>query len=123
MAPMIDMVFLLLVFFMTVSTLSKEARPEVDLPVSDTSVVPEEAPPRDILTLIPGEDAVRIFWHNRVVGFEELGKLLKAKMKEASGHELLVRGPPELAWETLDKVLKACREAGIGDIVIATYER
>jgi hypothetical protein len=29
MAPMIDMVFLLLVFFMTVSTLDEDARPEI----------------------------------------------------------------------------------------------
>ena len=43
MAPMIDMVFLLLVFFMTVSTMAKDARPELDLPLSKTAEVVEAA--------------------------------------------------------------------------------
>ena len=43
MAPMIDMVFLLLVFFMTVASVAKSQRQvELDLPESEESKVPED---------------------------------------------------------------------------------
>ena len=78
MAPMIDMVFLLLVFFMTVSTLAREARPELELAVSTTAAVPAEAPPRDIVTVMPGAEGFRYFWHNRETGIDQLGGLIEA---------------------------------------------
>jgi biopolymer transport protein ExbD len=59
---MIDMVFLLLVFFMTVSTMAKDARPEIDLPVSTTAAVPEAAPPRDIVSVKRGENGFIYHW-------------------------------------------------------------
>jgi biopolymer transport protein ExbD len=121
MAPMIDMVFLLLVFFMTVSTLAKEARPETGLPISDTAQVPSEAPPRDIVTVLPKDDLYQVFWYNREVGKEDLAKLLK-QSREVSGSELLLRGPPELPWKYWKEILEIVRAAGIVELVFATYE-
>ena len=122
MAPMIDMVFLLLVFFMTVSTMAKDARPEIELAVSTTAVVPEEAPPRDVVTVIPLDGGYRIFWHNRPVEATELAGLLKAFAGTKGPAELLLRGAPGLPWIAWEPVLDLCREAGIGDIVFATFE-
>lgn len=52
MAPMIDMVFLLLVFFMCVSTLAQaEKAQEVELPESLESEVPEDLADRGIVTV------------------------------------------------------------------------
>jgi biopolymer transport protein ExbD len=122
MAPMIDMVFLLLVFFMTVSTLAKEARPDTRLPQSDTARVPAEAPPRDILTVIPDGDRYRIFWHNREVEARQLPEILAHSGAATENGELLLRGPPELPWEAWAPVLGSLREAGIADAILATFE-
>ena len=120
MAPMIDMVFLLLVFFMTVSTLAKEARPELELPVSVTASVPEAAPPRDILTVMRADGEFVYYWHNRPVDFGELEALLRER---ASGEsQLLLRGAPDLPWEAWADLLQACRKAGISDLIFATFE-
>ena len=120
MAPMIDMVFLLLVFFMTVSTLAKDARPEIELAVSGTAVVPEEAPPRDVLTVMGGKEGYVYYWHNRTVKLGELEKLLGESAGE--GSQLLLRGAPGLPWEAWREVVDACRAAGVSDIIFATFE-
>ncbi|MFU8849344.1 MAG: ExbD/TolR family protein, partial [Opitutales bacterium] len=52
MAPMIDMVFLLLVFFMTVASVAQNQRQvKLDLPESDESKIPEDASGRGILSV------------------------------------------------------------------------
>lgn len=119
MAPMIDMVFLLLVFFMTVSTLAKESRPETGLPVSETAQVPAEAPPRDILTVLAESGETQVFWYNRPVEQAALEQLLKER---GEGAELLLRGPPELTWATWKGVLNQVRAAALDEVVLATYE-
>ncbi|HSH09111.1 MAG TPA: biopolymer transporter ExbD [Oceanipulchritudo sp.] len=122
MAPMIDMVFLLLVFFMTVSTLARESRPELELATSITAAVPEEAPPREVITVLPGKAGYRWYWHNREVSDPELGKLLLRFVESGESGELLLRGSPELPYEAWERVLRLIREAGVTEIVFATFE-
>jgi biopolymer transport protein ExbD len=119
MAPMIDMVFLLLVFFMTVSTLAKEARPELELAYSETATVPEAAEPRAILTLVEDEGGVRFYWYNRPVDADELASLLA----ENAGREVLIRAPGELPWESLKQALTPLRGSGVSDATLATFEK
>ena len=118
---MIDMVFLLLVFFMTVSTIAKDARPELDLAVSTTAVVPEAAPPRDIITVRHEGDEFQYFWSNKSVDLDTLAELLTGR-KDSSVGELLLRGGPDLPWNIWQKLLQLCREAGVSDSVFATCE-
>lgn len=122
MAPMIDMVFLLLVFFMTVSTLAKDARPEVELAVSTTAMVPEEAPPRDILTVIHTEPGFIWFWGNRRVNKEELEALLEESSNSDFPPEILLRGAPDLSWRAWKELLPLCRSMGVSDLVFSTFE-
>ena len=122
MAPMIDMVFLLLVFFMTVSTLAKDARPEIPLPVSTTAVVPEEIQPRDVITVRMTGDDLEVFWHNRTVSIDELAKRLNGMAGKEREPALLLRGPPQLPWSAWEKIVGLCRDAGVGDIQFATHE-
>ena len=120
MAPMIDMVFLLLVFFMTVSTIAKESRPEMDLAVSTTAAVPEAAPPRDILSIKKGDD-FSYYWSNRLVSLEDLPWLLEESLP-AGGGELILRAGPELPWEVIQPLLGHCRQASVKEVVFATFE-
>lgn len=119
MAPMIDMVFLLLVFFMTVSTLAKEARPELDLATSQTASVPEAADPRAILTIVPNDEDYQVYWFNRAVDPDELQALLD----ENGGRALLVRAPADLHWSAFAEVLGPLRLSGISEATLATFEK
>lgn len=120
MAPMIDMVFLLLVFFMTVSTLAKDARPEIELAESVTAAVPEAVPPRDVVTVIKEGGDYHYFWQTKPVTLEEVGTLLEESAD--GGGQVLLRGASDLPWEAWQGMLQACRTAGTGDIIFATYE-
>lgn len=122
MAPMIDMVFLLLVFFMTVSTLAKDARPELDLAVSTTAAVPEAAPPRDVLSVIPGKSGFTWYWHNRQVDMGELESLLEKSAQSGGALEILLRGSPDLPWKAWKELLPLCRKHGANDLVFSTFE-
>lgn len=122
MAPMIDMVFLLLVFFMTVSTLAKDARPELELALSTTAAVPEETPPRDVLTVIPVDDGYDLFWHNRRVQWDQLPILLKESRDNGQAPEVLLRGSPELRWHAWKQLLPVCREQGASELIFSTFE-
>ncbi len=122
MAPMIDMVFLLLVFFMTVSTLAKDARPDLELAVSTSAAVPEEAPPREVLTVIRETEGYVWFWHNRRVDKDQLDKLMEKSMQDVDSLEILLRGSPDLPWEGWKELLQICREHGASDLVFSTFE-
>lgn len=122
MAPMIDMVFLLLVFFMTVSTLAKEARPAIDLPVSETAQVPPEAPPREILTIRMEENGCRVFHFNREITLEDLSGLLDLDAAAEPGTEWLLRGSPEVPWRCWKDVLEPLRRAGLENVVFSTFQ-
>jgi len=117
---MIDMVFLLLVFFMTVSTIAKESRPELELAVSSTAVIPEAAPPRDFITIIMDDDYT-CFWNNRRIRKEQLPELLATRGK-AGGEQVILRGGPELPWEVWQDLLKLCQQANVAEVIFATYE-
>ena len=51
MAPMIDMVFLLLIFFMVASHMIKIDKTPVELPAASSSVVPEQISDRTFITI------------------------------------------------------------------------
>ncbi len=122
MAPMIDMVFLLLVFFMTVSTMARDARPDTELPVSGTATVPVEVPLRDIVTLVGDGGPYRIFRDNRETRLAELPGLLHGAQGAVHSEELFLRGPPDLPWKNLSKVLEVLRQTSLEGLVFATVE-
>lgn len=122
MAPMIDMVFLLLVFFMTVSTLAKDARPEVGLPESGTAVVPEAVPPRIPITVRAAADGVfAYYWGSARMEKADLGKRLRG-LAGAEEATVLLRGPGDLPYRIWREVVEWCREAGVGELLFATFE-
>lgn len=121
MAPMIDMVFLLLVFFMTVSTMAKDARPEMELAQSSAAVVPVAAPPRTIISVFAVADGYEHWLGNRVVRLEELGELL-LEDSAARVTEVTLRAAFDLPWEGLRPVMDACAAAGVETMHLATFE-
>lgn len=121
MAPMIDMVFLLLVFFMTVSTLAKDARPELDLPRSATATIPETAPPKHIITVKQEQGDYAYFWSNQQISLDELGQRMLGIRASHSG-QIVLRGEPAMPWEICRGLISVCRAAGFSDVVFATFE-
>jgi biopolymer transport protein ExbD len=120
MAPMIDMVFLLLVFFMCVSSLSQaEKRTPVSLPESSESKVPEDLKNRATLTIQAGG---AVFVGGDATDVAGLGRRLREALAESPGLRLQVRADARATFAEIKQVLRACAEAGAYEIIYATHQ-
>ena len=124
MAPMIDMVFLLLVFFMTVSTLAQDERRPLELAESERSQVAEEIQNRGTVSLeFDSADQLQLFLGSTPLGPEDLKKALQAGLQADPDLEVNIRAPHDMPFREIKKVLKLCAEVGAYKVVYATYQK
>lgn len=120
MAPMIDMVFLLLVFFMTVASVAKSQRTvELDLAESEESQIPEDASGRGILSV----DAEGIYYvGDQPRSLEAIKESISARIREDPELQIQVRADRSTEYAAVQKLLKAAAESGAYEIIYATFE-
>lgn len=125
MAPMIDMVFLLLIFFMVASHLTKMDRTPVELPVAEKSKVPENASGRQMITLrsrdATGED-IDIFMNLKLVDVESITPAIEELLAENSNAEVYLRADRYAKHKHVKEVMAACAEGGVANVIFATFE-
>ena len=125
MAPMIDMVFLLLIFFMVASHLTTLERIPVPLPVADKAKVPEEARDRQLVTIRAmddsGEDA-EIYMNLQVVDLETFTSALGNLYGSDNDLQVYLRADRRLKHKHIKAVMEACAGVGIVDIIFGTFE-
>ena len=120
MAPMIDMVFLLLVFFMCVSTLAKaEKAVELDLPESDASEVPDDVSDRGIVSV---KTDGSLYMGTEQVTLDVIKSRIGAEIKKNAELQITVRADETTPFGEIKKVLKACAEIGAYEVIYATFE-
>lgn len=117
-APMIDIVFLLLIFFIVTWSY---ARFETELDVSVPAASESEDPKRSI-----GEIIVNVREDGTIVveGREETGASLFARLSAITerfeDQAVILRGDKSVSYEHIVKTLNVCKEAGIWNIAFAT---
>lgn len=125
MAPMIDMVFLLLIFFMVASHLTTLERIPVLLPVADEAKVPKEARDRQLVTIRSvddsGEDA-EIFMNLQIVDLERFTAAIGNLHEANENLQVYLRADRRVKHKHIKKVMEACASAGIVDIIFGTFE-
>ncbi len=115
---MIDMVFLLLVFFLFAGTFVRANNPrEVELAGSAQSQVPEDTAERITLTLEPDGS---VFLGEQQLVPSALAKLLREAYADGLG--LNLRAHRDTPFSEVRVVLKLAAEAGIHDIIFATHQ-
>jgi len=121
-APLIDVVFLLIIFFMTVTQFA-----HVEL--EDAIEPPEARPPADNSPL-PGRLVVNVHADGRIVVLgqtrtqQQLDELLTDLLKgrQPGDVSVLVRGDRRLPWRTAASILSACSARGINRVRVATVK-
>jgi len=118
MAPMIDMVFLLLVFFMTVSSLADDLRPELELPESIVVSARTEAPPRLVISLTA--DGIQA--GAQACSIQTLPDILDAHSDWLEQSGCVLRIPYNVPYRDWQPILHTLFQKGIGQLQIAAYE-
>ena len=124
MTPMIDVVFLLIIFFLLTSNLvQQESLIAVDLPTAKSSRMPgvKESQTRKITINITGED--HVFLGNQAVDFGQLQQILSAeRMRTGKPLEVRIRTDRRVPYKTIEPVLVICSQAGIDNVSFNTYK-
>jgi biopolymer transport protein ExbD len=117
--PMIDIVFLLIVFFMTVAHLKSEEMIAVNIPIAEESAMPEE---RGIRTTVTVDASGSIFFGTRPVSLDELTSLLAASRTSGQDFPVNLRVDASVPYREIRAILDACAAAGAANIIFASYQ-
>ena len=118
MAPMIDMVFLLLVFFMCASHLSTKQNVPLDMAVASKGVVPKDRPDRWIVNIL--SDGT-LFSGDVPVSLDDLKGLIKGRYAEDPGLKVYLRADANAEHREIKKVMDAMAAVGIDQFIFGVY--
>ena len=119
-APMIDMTFLLLIFFMVTTKISKEQiKQEIKLPVASNAVIPAEVSNRDIIS-IDGEG--RYFIGQTPADRKALAAYLKKRFENFPPLRLYIRADKNTPGRQIKEVMKMAADAGAIDVIFGSYQ-
>jgi len=119
-APMIDITFLLLVFFMVTTNISREqVRMDIDLPLASDAELPDDAGDREIVN-VDGEGRIFI-GGDRQVQRKELARHLRRRYELDPPLRLYVRADRATDARRIKDVLRLAAEAGALDIIFGTH--
>jgi biopolymer transport protein ExbD len=117
-APMIDIVFLLLIFFIVTWSY---ARFETEIDISVPAAAEGESPKRSIGEIIVNvkKDGA-IFVEGKANTEDELLVTLTQVSLEYKDQAVILRGDKETAFDHIVSVLNVCQKAGIWNVAFAT---
>lgn len=119
MAPMIDCVFLLIIFFMVVAKDKLGERVILDLAVAEESEVAKDPSGRATMSVLK-DGTVKV--GTAVIEVSEIGRIIREGFKMNPRLKVLLRVDRDAKHKEVRKVLKACADAGVTDIIFATYQ-
>ena len=117
--PMIDVVFLLIVFFMLVAQQVSEQYVELEqMAVASQSAVKESPPPRTIITIDDTPDGQKFYWGESEIDLNQVGFYV-SKHPE---WKVFLRVHPKITHSLVQDVLKEIGNAGQADIIFGTWQ-
>ena len=117
MAPLIDMVFILLIFFLVTTSFVKEAGVEVKRPTAATA---EQQEKTNMIVAVTKEGSIHI--DNKMVDIRSVRSVMERfRHENPLGNVVITADKDSLFGVSID-VLDEVREAGIENVVVATLE-
>ena len=114
MAPLIDMIFILLIFFLVTTSFVKESGVEVNRPSAQTAETKEKA------NLMLGiTDAGRIFVEGKSIDIRSLRSYMERYLMETPKGSVVIVADKSSQTGILIQALDACRLAGVKNISVA----
>ena len=122
MTPMIDVVFLLIIFFLVSSHLARqESQLPLPLPVAESGEEVTEARARVVVNLL-GDGSIMLA--GRTVDPDELQRRLSNEVAAANNDlEVRIRSDREVAFQFVQPILLAISKARVNDVTFAVTKR
>ena len=120
MSSLMDVIFLLLCFFVTTSVFSQwETEISITLPTAKSATVPGRMPGEIILNL--SKDGT-VSVNGQTLTLAEVTERLTRIAKLYPGQPVVIRADKETAYESLVGVIDACRTADVWNFSLATKD-
>lgn len=120
MTALMDVIFLLLCFFVTTSVFSQwETEIAIALPSAKSATVPGRMPGEIILN-VSSQGIVTV--NGQVLTLEDLTSRLTRLAKLYPGQPVVIRADKETSYESLVGVIDACRSADVWNFSLATKD-
>ena len=128
MTPMIDVVFLLIIFFLVSSHLAQqEVEMELDLPAAGSGQGPgEDEVRRVVVNVLPEEEpGGRIMVGGRLMGNQELAGLIAYETQDPDDPakvrplEVRIRSDRRVPYRVVEPIMVACARAGVWKVTFA----
>lgn len=116
---MIDIVFLLIVFFMTVANMQVQQRVPISVPIAEAATLPEDRGNRVIVTI---QEDGSVFYGARAVLIDELAPLIAESKASAPNVKVYLRADARVPFKEVRQVFAAAAEGGAPNVVFATFQ-
>jgi len=116
--PMIDVVFIMLIFFIVTASFVKESGIDVNRPEASTAVTKERA---NILIAISANDEIWI--DKRRIDPRSIRAVIERMHAQNPQGSVVIQADKRSTNDKLVKVMDAAREAGVYNIAIATRKQ
>ncbi len=118
MSPMIDMVFLLLIFFIVASTVIDEKVP-IEIPKAAYSKVPDDTTGRLVISVNKNDE---MFVGPMPVTIDQLKERIELELEADPNLRILIRSGAEVKYKTNEKIMEVCAKVGANDLIYSAFE-
>ena len=120
MGPMIDMTFLLLIFFMVTTKISKDqVKVDIKLPTAANATIPNDISNRDIISI----DGTGAYYIGQTPATKkELTAHLKERFKVTPPLRLYIRADKNTPGKQIKELMRIAAEAGAVNVIFGTYQ-
>ena len=119
MTPMVDIVMVLIIFYLIVGKLASERIETLELP---RSAFGDDTPPADplVINVLPGEGGPRVIVETFEVSVAALERAVRDRLKSRDGIGVQIRASRVLPYGAVRPVLDACRRGGARTVLLST---
>ncbi len=112
--PLVDVVLVLLIIFMVTAPVLQSG---IEVNVPKTRVVKEISEERLVISITKGQE---VYLNNDHVKLDELGTMLRQKIRDPRGQAVYVRADQDVAFGAFATVMSTVKAAGITNVSIVT---
>ena len=117
--PMIDVIMVLIVFYLIVGQLAAESKRNMPLPIASSGSRHVASEPL-VINVVVQDGLVVIEVDRRAMNADQLAVLIESRLASRPDTTVQIRADRSLMYGAVEPIIAACRAAGVGTVRIAT---